>query len=161
MAYFGVSDPDSLNSIFIGVDIWNEMWLFRTRFCRSNRTLLQDIRLSWVESGVCVSVCAQSCPTLCDPMDCSPSGSSVHEISPGKREYWSGLPLPSPRDCPHLGTEVAFPTLAGEFLTNEPPGKPQQSINPKGQIKIFSGIQVMMEASKSTFLNYKLGRQPH
>ena len=21
---------------------------------------------------------AQSCPTLCDPMDCSPSGSSVH-----------------------------------------------------------------------------------
>ena len=22
----------------------------------------------------------QSCPTLCDPMDCSPSGTSVHEI---------------------------------------------------------------------------------
>ena len=22
----------------------------------------------------------QSCPTLCDPMDCSPPGSSVHEI---------------------------------------------------------------------------------
>ena len=27
---------------------------------------------------------AQSCPTLCDPMDCSPSVSSVHEDSPGK-----------------------------------------------------------------------------
>ena len=26
----------------------------------------------------------QSCPTLCDPMDCSPSGSSVHGDSPGK-----------------------------------------------------------------------------
>ena len=23
---------------------------------------------------------AQSCPTLCDPMDCSPQGSSVHGI---------------------------------------------------------------------------------
>ena len=23
---------------------------------------------------------AQSCPTLCDPIDCSPSGSSVHGI---------------------------------------------------------------------------------
>ena len=23
---------------------------------------------------------AQSCPTLCDPMDCSPPGSSVHGI---------------------------------------------------------------------------------
>ena len=27
---------------------------------------------------------AQSCPTLCNPMDCSPSGSSVHGDSPGK-----------------------------------------------------------------------------
>ena len=27
---------------------------------------------------------AQSCPTLCKPMDCSPPGSSVHGDSPGK-----------------------------------------------------------------------------
>ena len=27
---------------------------------------------------------AQSCLTLCDPMDCSPLGSSVHGDSPGK-----------------------------------------------------------------------------
>ena len=27
---------------------------------------------------------AQSCLTLCDPMDCSPSGSSVHGDCPGK-----------------------------------------------------------------------------
>ena len=35
-------------------------------------------------TGVCVCVCvrthAQSCPTLCDPMDCSLPGSSVREI---------------------------------------------------------------------------------
>ena len=28
-----------------------------------------------------ILVCAQSCPTLCNAMDCSPPGSSVHEIS--------------------------------------------------------------------------------
>ena len=37
---------------------------------------------------------AQLCPTLSDPMDCSPPGSSVHGIS--RQEYWSGVPLPSP-----------------------------------------------------------------
>ena len=31
----------------------------------------------------------QSCPTLCDPMDCSLPGSSIHGIS--KQEYQSGL----------------------------------------------------------------------
>ena len=33
--------------------------------------------------GMCMCVCvlvAQLCPTLCDPTDCSPPGSSVHEI---------------------------------------------------------------------------------
>jgi len=36
---------------------------------------------------VCVCVCAkllQLCLTLCNPMDYSPPGSPVHEISPGK-----------------------------------------------------------------------------
>ena len=35
-----------------------------------------------IRSGACV--CAQSCPTLCDPVDHSPPGSSVHGDSPGK-----------------------------------------------------------------------------
>ena len=39
---------------------------------------------------------AQSCPTLCDPMD-----SSLHQAPPSmgfsRQEYWSGVPLPSPR----------------------------------------------------------------
>ena len=36
---------------------------------------------------------AQSCLTLCNPMDCSPPGSLVHGIP--RQEYWSGLPFPS------------------------------------------------------------------
>ena len=35
-------------------------------------------------SGVSVCGPAHSCPTLCDPIDCSLSGSSVHGIFPGK-----------------------------------------------------------------------------
>ena len=33
---------------------------------------------------MCYAVLSQSCPTLCDPMDCSLPGSSVHGDSPGK-----------------------------------------------------------------------------
>ena len=33
---------------------------------------------------LCCAVLSQSCPTLWDPTDCSPPGSSVHEDSPGK-----------------------------------------------------------------------------
>ena len=38
----------------------------------------------YVYVHICVCLVAQSCPTLCDPMDCSPPGSSVHGDSPGK-----------------------------------------------------------------------------
>ena len=38
---------------------------------------------------------AQSCPTLSNHVDCSLSGSSVHGFS--RQEYWSGVPLPSPK----------------------------------------------------------------
>ena len=31
---------------------------------------------------------AQSCPTLCDPMDCNPPGSSVHEILQARILVW-------------------------------------------------------------------------
>ena len=35
---------------------------------------------------------AQSCPTLCDAMDCSPSGSSVHGILPARILEWVAIP---------------------------------------------------------------------
>ena len=34
---------------------------------------------------------AQSCPTLCDPMDCSPQGSSVHEIFQARVLEWVAI----------------------------------------------------------------------
>ena len=49
---------------------------------------------------------AQLCPTLCDPMDCSLPGSSVHGIL--QQEYWSGVPFPSPGDLPDRGFRPAL-----------------------------------------------------
>ena len=57
-----------------------------------------------------MSVCsvAKLCPTLCDPMDCSLSGSSVHGDSPGKNTGVGGFVL---LDLPNSGIESRSPTL--------------------------------------------------
>jgi len=43
---------------------------------------------------VCVLV-AQLCPALCDPMDCSPPGSSVHGILQARILEWVAIPFSS------------------------------------------------------------------
>ena len=57
----------------------------------------------------------QSRLTLCDPMDCSPPGSSVHGAFQAR--MLEGLPFPTPGDLPDPGVEpmsLASPALAGE-----------------------------------------------
>ena len=61
---------------------------------------------------------SQSCPTLCDTMDCSPPGSSIHGI------FQARLPFPSPGDLPNPGIEPGSPALQADALSSEPPGKP-------------------------------------
>ena len=50
-------------------------------------------------------------------MDCSPPGSSVHEICQAR--YWSGLPFPSPGDLPNPGIEPGSPALQADSLPTE------------------------------------------
>ena len=40
-----------------------------------------------------------------------------------RQEYWSGVPLPSPRDLPDPGVEPGSPALYADALLSEPPGK--------------------------------------
>ena len=66
-----------------------------------SQTWLNDLHFtSWKN---CCSV-VQSCPILCNPMTCSPPGTSVHGNSP-YGEYWSGLPCPFPGNLPNPGME--------------------------------------------------------
>jgi len=74
-------------------------------------------------------VCAQLlqlCATLCDPVDCSPPGSSVHGILQARilelnkksgHAFLKGA-LPNP------GFEPTSPALQADSLPTEPPGKP-------------------------------------
>ena len=70
-------------------------------------------------------MCAQSCPTLCDPMDCTPPGSSVRVIFQAIILEW--VAISSSGYLLHPGIEprsLASPALAGSFFTTAPPGKP-------------------------------------
>ena len=73
----------------------------------------------WFESE---SEVAQSCLTLCDPMDCSLLGSSLHGILQARTLEW--VPFPSPGDLPDPGIEPGSPAFQADALTSELPGKP-------------------------------------
>ena len=49
----------------------------------------------------------------------------AHQAPPSmgfsRREYWSGLPFPSPEDLPNPGIEPRSPALRADALTSEPP----------------------------------------
>ena len=47
----------------------------------------------------------QLCLNLCDTVDCSPPGSSVHAVS--RQEHWSGLSCPPPGHLLGNGTHVS------------------------------------------------------
>ena len=51
----------------------------------------------------------QLCLTLCDPMDCSPPGSSVHGILQARILEW--VAMPSSRDLPDPGIEPESPAV--------------------------------------------------
>ena len=74
-----------------------------------NKLLLKgQLRQNVLLTHVCVCVCVQLCPTLCNPMDYSPPGFSVHGIF-SRQEYWRGLPFPSPGNLPDPGIELMSP----------------------------------------------------
>ena len=64
----------------------------------------------------------QSCLTLCNPMDWSPTGSSVHGNSPDRNTGM--LPCPPPGDLPNPGIKPRFPALQADSLPSEPPDQP-------------------------------------
>ena len=61
---------------------------------------------------------AQSCPTLCDSMNCSLPGSSVHGILQARILEW--LPYLPSGDLPNPGIEPRSPALQVVSLSAEP-----------------------------------------
>ena len=70
----------------------------------------------------CCCLVAKSCLPLCDPMDNSPPGSSVHGISQARKLEWVAISFSRGSSWPRDWTRNSC--ITGRFFTTEPPGKP-------------------------------------
>ena len=70
--------------------------------------------LNVISVCVCVLV-AQLCPTLCNPMDCSLPGSSIHGISQARILQWVAISFSRGSSQPRDQTRVSC--IVGRFFT--------------------------------------------
>ena len=101
---------------------------FQPTFCPKNSELSAPMitgASSLQKIILCVCVCVQSCLTLCDPMDYSPPGSSVHGLFQARILEWvasrgssRGSSRPRDRTC-----VSCVCVSCGGFFTTVPPGK--------------------------------------
>ena len=68
----------------------------------------------------------QLCPVLCDPMDCSPTGFSVHGILQARPLEWIAIHLSRGSSLPRDRTPVSW---QADSLPLAPPGKPIAKIH--------------------------------
>ena len=82
----------------------------------------------WPEMKKVKVLVAQSCPTLCDPMACSPPGSSVHGILQARIVEW--VAISSARASSQPKDQTCISRIAGRFFTAQLPVKPYSCFIP-------------------------------
>ena len=101
----------------------------------------------WTDIAVCVVLClvVQLCLTLCNPVACSPPGSSVHEILQARLLEWVAIPSSKGSSQPRDWT--LSPALQAHSLLSEPPGKPRNI--GVGSLSLFQGVFLIQESNQS------------
>ena len=95
---------------------------------------------------LCVLNCSSQVWLFCDPMGCSPPGSSVHEILQAIKLEW--IAMPSSRDVPNPGVKpmsLTSPALAGRFFTTSTTWEaPIEYYSAKKRNKVRSFVEMWM-----------------
>ena len=81
---------------------------------------------------------AQLCLTLCDPMDCSLPGSSVHGILQARILEWVAISFSRGSSPPRDWTQVS--RIASRFLPSEPPIGTKKSESFSGKKRSHTGF---------------------
>ena len=94
----------------------------------------------------CVLV-TQLCAILCNPMDCSPPGSSVHEIFRARILEWVAIPFSRGSSQPRNQTQVSCRQI---LLPSKPPGKADNTLHLTNgyALKKYIVVHILMSAKK-------------
>ena len=89
----------TLRSCIVSLPLWSQAHLCSRGGNRPHYSVRREASLCvlWehsLESESVKVLHAQSCPTLCDPMDNSPPGSSLHGILQARIVEWVAIPFP-------------------------------------------------------------------
>ena len=87
---------------------------------KNNRINTNVLSIFISRCAVLPCLVTQSCPPVCDPMDCSLPGPSVHGGPPGKNTGVGCHAL----HLPNLGIELGSPALQADSFPAELPEKP-------------------------------------
>ena len=95
--------------------------------CLQSCRMLRNLTFDAVVCILCMPAKSlQSCLTLCNPMDCSPPGSSVQGTLQARILEWVAIPFS--RGSSQPGIEPGSPAFQVVSLPSEPPGKPRVHI---------------------------------
>ena len=83
--------PTSPGTEETSVQVGDHLPLWKEEFQEINDLPLTQNKSWTIKRSDSESDVAQSCPTLCDHVDCSPPGSSVHEIFQARLLEWGAI----------------------------------------------------------------------
>ena len=107
----------------------------------------------WMGQQLCRGGGAQLCLTLCDPMDCSLPGSSVHWILHAKIMEWVAMPSSRGFSSPRNRTQVSC-TAARFFTSWTPREVPMLWIEADKSLRCY--YVVFLETTQSIFMAFTL-----
>ena len=88
----------------------------------------------------CVCLVAQSCPTLCNPLDCSPPSSSIHGDSAGENTG-VGCHTLLQGTFPTQGSNLGPPDCSQILYHLSHQGSPYKCVDGKSKIMIAKSLQ--------------------
>ena len=110
----------NLPAAFVSFNAFNNL-----TWWKNIKSLLRNLVTAYISKECVPAQLLKSCLTICDPMDCSPPGSSVHGIFQARLLEWVAISSSRRSSQPREWTCISWVScITGKFFSTESPRKP-------------------------------------